>query len=94
MHTLPQFECILQSGIKNLPGSNTTLAYSNTTLTSKNSSIYSHRNENLVLIEISVQCIIFGLAVIGNTTVLFLRRPFVRCEWMNDSNVPVNGRHH
>ena len=53
-----------------MAGSNTTLAYSNTTFTSKNSSIYSHRNENLALIEISVQCIIFGFAVIGNTTVL------------------------
>lgn len=47
-----------------------TTAYSNSTTTNTNSSIYGQRNEDLAQIEITVQCIIFGLAVIGNSTVL------------------------
>lgn len=35
-----------------------------------NSSIYFSRNEDLALVEITVQCIVFCLAVIGNSTVL------------------------
>ncbi|CAC5376998.1 AVPR1A [Mytilus coruscus] len=49
---------------------NITSMIDNFSLTSKNASIYSERNEDLALVEITVQCVIFCLAVIGNSTVL------------------------
>jgi hypothetical protein len=118
MHTLPQFECILQSGIKNLHQetrrSNPSIfVEGHYTIFDPFWTLQLYVTVFTVLIYIiptvilifCYGCICYTVWKRGrvgepitpgysNHIVNFLRRPFVRCEWMNDSNVPVNGRHH